>query len=452
METKTKSKSIISIILSIAFVLALSVVTLFAGCGKGNKNNQTATPEGTEQNQAEAQNTTETKVVCTAIFNANGGEFADGSDITSVDQAVFNDQNFNFTEDAENIVPTRKDYTFVGWATAPKAKRTISKLTAENTASEITFYAIWASKDECYCYFNANGGYFQNNSDADDKIISYQVIKSSNMIQKFADGYYYQFKDSKNTLLNNYTPVREGYEFAGFAATEESTTPVQQFRVVPAAKYKEDFYAIWKEVKTATFDANGGTFADGNATLSFSQTMENADSVANFNSDKESLEVARDGRIFLGWSKSKTAYSYKIVNNFEFEADEHNVTYYAIWTKYDKCTVTFDAIGGEIVNGKFVAFAEGDNNGVFANGKTTQAFTQNLKAATNGYYSFKAEAKTISGNAAPVKDGYKFVGWVKCWTEKKVVKHTSTPVKYFQVSAQRGVFGYSAVWEKIETK
>ena len=449
METKTKSKSIFSIILSIAFVLALSFVALFAGCGKGNKNDPAATPEGTDanQSQAEAQSATEeTNAVCTAIFNANGGEFQDGSDITSVDQVVFNDQNFNFTEDAKTITPIRENYTFVGWATAPKAKRTIAKLTAENTATEVTYYAVWASKDECYCYFSANGGYFQSNTDENDKIIVYQVIKTSEKIE--SDGAYH-FLDSKKQLLKDYTPVREGYEFVGFASTANGTTEVKYFRVHAGEKYKEDFYAIWKEVKTATFDANGGTFEDGNATLSFSQTMENADSVADFNADAKSLVVTKAKRTFLGWSKTKRAYAYSIVKDFTFADTEQNVTYYAIWTAYDKCTVTFDAIGGEIVNGKFVAFEDGDNNGVFANGATTYKVTQNLTVVTNGYYSFKYEANLVSGKNAPTKAGYKFVGWVKCWTENKVVKHTSTPVKYFQVSAQRKVFGYSAVWEKI---
>jgi len=207
-----------------------------------------------------------------------------------------------------------------------------------------------------------------------------------------------------------------------------------------------------KVTYTITLNANGGKFADSEDET-YSITVESTDEIVNFSEEIDEVSVTREGRIFLGWSKVKTAYSYTIVNDFKLTSDNNEANYFAIWTKYDKCTVTFDTIGGYIdEDGNFVAFTEGDNNGHFANNETitTLTVTQNLDAANNGYYSFKFESDQTLGNNTPIKTDYRFVGWVKCWTEGGEVKHTSTPVKYFKVSAQRGVFGYTAVWEKVE--
>ena len=213
---------------------------------------------------------------------------------------------------------------------------------------------------------------------------------------------------------------------------------------------KDDEETKEKVTYTITLNANGGKFADSEDET-YSITVESTDEIVNFSEEIKAVSVTKEGRIFLGWSKVKTAYSYTIVNDFKLTSDNNEANYFAIWTKYDKCAVTFNAIGGYIdEEGNFVAFTESDKNGHFANAETTQAFTLNLDAANNGYYSFSDEAKQVSGNSAPTKTDYRFVGWVKCWTDGGEVKHTSTPVKYFKVSAQRNVFGYSAVWEKIE--
>ena len=87
-----------------------------------------------------------------------------------------------------------------------------------------------------------------------------------------------------------------------------------------------------------------------------------------------------------------------------------------------------------------MAFEEDDNNGVFANDKTSYSVTLKLTAATNGYYSFKLEANSISGNSDPTKNGYIFKGWVK---------ENGNNVT-FRISAIRKAFTYYALWEKIE--
>jgi len=200
----------------------------------------------------------------------------------------------------------------------------------------------------------------------------------------------------------------------------------------------------------ATFNANGGTFENNAQVVTYEKTVKANE--ANFDKEAETIPT-RDGRIFLGWAKEgeTDAYNYKIVNSFKLTENEQNITYCAIWTRYTQCTVTFNTIGGQIVDGEFVPFESDENNGAFADESTTCQFTLDLNAANNGYYYFKTEANTISlGDSTPTKEGYKFVGWVKYWTQGKVVNYTSEPVQYFRVSAQRGVFGYTAIWEKVE--
>ena len=449
METKTKSKSIISIILSIAFVLALSVVTLFAGCGKGNKNDQTAAPEATAQSQAEVTSTTETTVTCVATFDAHGGVFEDGSKTQTVEQTVYNDQNFCFKDDvAELETPTREGYNFIGWGNRKTATRIETKFNVANTITEKTYYAVWANKNKCYCYFNinCNDGYFESkNGEPNEIVIPY--IKDSDQIE--SDGAYH-FLDSKKDLLKNYTPVREGYKFVGFASTEDSTTPVKYFRVHAGEKYKEDFFAIWQKVCTATFDANGGTFADGNATLSFSQTMETADQIADFSTEAKANMPTREGYTFLGWAKDgqNGKYTYKLAKNYKFGENDHNVTYHAIWALKQNMTANFNAAGGEFVDGKFVRFSkDAEDCGTFAGAVKVQTFTLNLDAATNGYYSFKKEAEQVSGNSAPTKDGYVFKGWAK--SNGTIVKNFSIPANRGDATKGNYAYNYYAIWEKI---
>ena len=199
-----------------------------------------------------------------------------------------------------------------------------------------------------------------------------------------------------------------------------------------------------KVTYTATFDANGGKFDKNAEIVTYSKEV-TADE-ANFSEEAEIIPT-KEGYTFLGWVKDgknikegKNGYTYVVARSFKVGENEKDLTYVAIWTQYDQCTLTFNAIGGEFVDGKFVLFGEGENNGIFANKESTQTFTQTLNLATNGYYSFKVEKNTISGNSVPTKEGYEFKGWAK---------ENGNDVT-FRVSAIREAFTYYAVWEKIQ--
>ena len=92
-------------------------------------------------------------------------------------------------------------------------------------------------------------------------------------------------------------------------------------------------YAIWKPaVANVTFNANGGTLADGGETKTVTQ----------FEGIKlTELNPAREGYIFMGWGKLADATAPVVTAT----ADLANTTLYALWTP-NPVSVTFDANGG----------------------------------------------------------------------------------------------------------
>lgn len=184
--------------------------------------------------------------------------------------------------------------------------------------------------------FNANGGLFS------DQTSSKTVNVQSGVIP---------------TMVN---PTREGYDFIGW---NETITP---------ATGNKTYTAQWKAKEyNITFDANGGTFKDGN-TKRVVKTTYNQKPVVD--------EPTKKNYIFKGWEP-------------EVVVATSETTYKAIWEEAVFHDVTFNADGGTFSNGKeelVVETAEG----------------------------------TIPSVETPFKDGYVFVGWTPELTE------TTGPTSY----------------------
>lgn len=155
-------------------------------------------------------------------------------------------------------------------------------------------------------------------------------------------------------------PTREGYDFIGW---NETITP---------ATGNKTYTAQWKAKEyNITFDANGGTFKDGN-TKRVVKTTYNQKPVVD--------EPTKKNYIFKGWEP-------------EVVVATSETTYKAIWEEAVFHDVTFNADGGTFSNGKeelVVETAEG----------------------------------TIPSVETPFKDGYVFVGWTPELTE------TTGPTSY----------------------
>lgn len=155
-------------------------------------------------------------------------------------------------------------------------------------------------------------------------------------------------------------PTREGYDFTGW---NETITP---------ATGNKTYTAQWKAKEyNITFDANGGTFKDGN-TKRVVKTTYNQKPVVD--------EPTKKNYIFKGWEP-------------EVVVATSETTYKAIWEEAVFHDVTFNADGGTFSNGKeelVVETAEG----------------------------------TIPSVETPFKDGYVFVGWTPELTE------TTGPTSY----------------------
>ncbi|MBR1925691.1 MAG: InlB B-repeat-containing protein [Clostridia bacterium] len=461
METKSKNKTFITIILSITMVLALFVITLFAGCGP-SKNNQTApqdvnpSDQGTvddkntdsktddenkddENKDDEKQPEPEVKTL-TCTFNANGGTFGEEETTKTVEQKVVGDNSFDFSEEAEKI-PTKEGSTFVCWTktdTTTNDNNSFSyKLAKSFVVTEdkngAIFYAVWVENNaECKITFDANGGTFANGES------TYEVVKSAEKIGK--NGYYSLKSEAKK--LN---PTKTDCKFMGWV-NENGTAPSTADLFVSGLRTEFKFTAVWEEATTCTFNANGGIFEGGNSQISFKRATSEGN---NFAEEAESLNPTKEGCTFLGWIKGEPepkvaesgAYKYGLAKYLKGANEEANVTFYALWSDYSECIITFNA-----------------NGGAFENEQTTYEVVKTV--ADNAYYGYYLFSDTaIEGEKdadkiakteqiqTPTREGYTFKGWAKTENAKTIAQKEDGTYK---VSALRNSFTFYAVWEEIE--
>lgn len=182
----------------------------------------------------------------------------------------------------------------------------------------------------------------------------------------------FDYGEEKDLTKNQF--VRSGYEFLGWAETEEAST----VSYVDGSKFKtfadRNLYAVWGSGEfTVTFDANGGT-----------GTMEPQIFKLGVTKKLPKNTFTYEGKGFAGWALSKdaTTADYPDENTMSFNKD---TTLYAVWANV--YTVTFNRNGG----------TEGD--------MPAQSFTENVEQALNSN-SFTRAGFDFSGWAkTPIPDG-----------------------------------------------
>ena len=218
----------------------------------------------------------------TVTFDANGGTGAPAS----------------VTGAAGNVVipkdtPTRKNYTFLGWATSKTATSATYKPSATYTGTtNITLYAIWEQTYVTLSY-DANGG------------------TGAPSTQKVAIG--------QKVTISTTKPTRNEYKFLGWNSEKNAKDAQYLPNASITLKRNMVIYAIWaRESYTISFDANGG--ADAPLPIS-TETNEIV---------LPQTRPTRKNYTFLGWSKQKDSKKADYQPG-DIIKDAKSLTLYAVW-------------------------------------------------------------------------------------------------------------------------
>ena len=238
----------------------------------------------------------------TVSYDANGGTGAPGRQT----------KTYGVTLTLTTLIPTRRNYSFVGWSkdrNATSASYTAGGSYTDN--ADVTLYAVWRYDPETYSIrYNANGG----------------TGAPANQSKTYG----------VPLTLSAVKPTRAGYEFLGWST--DPTTMLTNY--APGERYTDEasvtFYAVWRYIPktyTVSYDANGG----GNTPASQTKT-EDVTLILT------STIPTRYGYTFKGWAMSSSATSATYQSGGSYTANE-SVTLYAVW-EINTYTVSFDANGG----------------------------------------------------------------------------------------------------------
>ncbi|MBQ7160432.1 MAG: InlB B-repeat-containing protein [Clostridia bacterium] len=245
----------------------------------------------------------------TIDFNANGGSGAPASITGAYDGEI--------TIPAEK--PTRKGYTFVGWASTPDAVKSEYKAGGTYTIKgEAVLYAVWVKSEfsRFTVSFDANGG----------------AGAPASITEEF----------DTEIVLPTEAPIRDGYTFLGWSENQNAARPEYKAGGKYNVEKNVTLYAVWYEGNTVfynvDFDANGGAGAPASAEAETGSEYTLPDS-----------EPTRDGYVFLGWSKDASAKKAQYVPGDVIVIDD-DLTLYAVWQQGYKVFFSADRYGGVITD------------------------------------------------------------------------------------------------------
>ena len=223
-------------------------------------------------------------------FDANGGK---------VDKESIKTDDAGHLTEQPNITEKKAGYNFTGWFTTRDGGVMVD-LDKWIFTSDTTLYAHWAIDAESKIFtitFDPNGG----------------TVSPTSMSTK-QDG----------TLSGTLPiPVYEGYAFDGWYTSRIGGAKIEQNTVYGG---KSTVYAHWTRESTdgfkITFNANGGTFAEGAETVLTTDTNGTL-------TDKTFPDVTREGYSLRGWQTGANKGA-TVTNESVFTSD---TTVYAVWLK-----------------------------------------------------------------------------------------------------------------------
>ena len=247
-------------------------------------------------------------ITYTVKYNANGGSGAPNNQT----------KTYGITLTLSNAAPTRTsiedngtltEYTFKGWATSATSTSVAYKAGASYTANaSITLYAVWSKTVSVNLYdvsYNTNGG---------SDVIPQIKIKGETLV------------------LRSTIPVKNGYTFAGWGLSADSTTV--SYSAGSNYTLDEDIvlYAIWSPWShTVVFDANGGS---GEVPESFVKTTGVDDTII------QDCSLTRKNHVFKYWSTQSSGFggtNYYVGDGYTGIQNGGTVILYAIWDTTDIC-------------------------------------------------------------------------------------------------------------------
>ena len=238
----------------------------------------------------------------TVTYNGNGGSGAPDSQ-TKTHDAVLT---------LSSTVPTRANYTFLGWSTNNTA--TVEEYAAGDTYTanaDAALYAVWEINTYAVTY-DANGGA----GEPAEQTKTYGVALT----------------------LSATVPTRTGYAFQGWGTSSTATAAAYAAGATYTANAGATLYAVWKaDIYVVTYDANGGAGApiDQIKTHDVDLTL-------------RTTVPTRTGHTFLGWADSSAAMAADYAAGGIY-TDNAGVTLFAVWDVVAApatYTISYDANGG----------------------------------------------------------------------------------------------------------
>ncbi len=215
-------------------------------------------------------------------------------------------------------IPTRDGYAFLGWTTSPDVHvPTFQPGELYEADSAVTLYAVWQPEgmyDVCY---HANGG--------DGAPVNQTAEIGAELV------------------LDADAPIRNGYEFLGWALTPDADHATYQPGGAVIGDNSIDLYAVWRlmqECSELCFDANGGEGAP------FAQAGANGENIT----ISENVPV-RKGYTFLGWALNPASDTANYQPGDSFAMSGETLTLSALWAPQN-ITISYDANGGENAPGE----------------------------------------------------------------------------------------------------
>ena len=297
----------------------------------------------------------------TVSYNANGGIGAPSEQT----KTHFSDLTLSDT------IPTYGGYDFLGWSETQNA--TTADYQAGGTYTKegnTVLYAVWKPHTYTITY-NANGGSGAPNSQ----------IKTHDI----------------SLTLSNTQPTRNGYSFVGWAESSTATN----IDYTAGAEYTKEgnatLYAVWREIYTVNYDANGGTGAPESQIKTKNVTL-----------ILSSIEPTREGYEFAGWATEKNVKRVDYLPGATY-TEEYGTTLYAVWIA-ETYKVTYNA-----------------NGGTGAPSEQTKTYDIPLTLSTT----------------VPTRSGYAFMGWAEIPEPDSAVYNAGD-----EYTDERPLTLY-AVWKKI---
>ncbi len=241
----------------------------------------------------------------TVSFNANGGTGAPSSQTKTYGQTLT----------LSSTVPTRTNYTFLGWSTSNSATTPTYAAGGSYTANaSATLYAVWELAIRTLTLsFNANGG---SNPPSSLSVETAESAYSFQVPQQVAD-----------------TPYYAHHVFLGWS-TEEDGAVEYAYPMSITIQDNTTLYAVWRlETFSVQFNANGGSNPPASMTKTYGQGI-----------SLPLIAPTKEGYSFLGWDTS-SAGNVVVYEAGESYNEEASVVLYAVW-QIETYNITYYANGG----------------------------------------------------------------------------------------------------------